>query len=388
VTFMQADTEVRLPFADAYRGRRVLVTGHRGFKGAWLCHWLGMLGADVRGFGFTAPTTPNLHAEARLAGSVPDYIGDVRDGTALVGALRWAEPELVFHLAAQPLVLRSYREPVETFAINVVGTAQVLHSIASSPSVRSVIVVTSDKCYATGPTGAAHVEADRLGGVDPYSASKAGAELVAACWRQSYWDEGRGPALATARAGNVIGGGDWSEDRIVPDLVRAFGSGQPARLRRPAAVRPWQHVLEPLAGYLTLGARLLDAGSTYAEAWNFGPDPAAARTVAELAREFLLRWAVHGGPPAPPPVAGVNEPPDGPPERATLAIDSSAAHRRLGWRPILRFSEAVDLTAWWYARWASGRSFDARAAMVEQIRTYERLSVERNRTPARVVSGV
>jgi CDP-glucose 4,6-dehydratase len=370
----------------AYRGRRVLVTGHRGFKGSWLCQWLTMLDADVRGFGLAAPTTPNLHGEAGLASAVPERVGDVRDATALADALLWAQPEVVFHLAAQPLVLHSYRRPVETFAVNVVGTAQLLEAVGSAPSVRSVVVVTSDKCYAEGPTPVPHTEGDRLGGTDPYSASKAGAELVAACWREAYWSDGRGPALATARAGNVIGGGDWSDDRIVPDLVRAAAAGRPAALRRPAAVRPWQHVLEPLSGYLALGARLLDDAGA-GRAWNFGPDPAAARTVAELAGEFLRRWEEHGGPPAPGPAADAEEPDGDRPERSSLVIDSTAARRELGWRPVLRFAEAVDLTAAWYAPWASDRGFDARAGMREQIETYQRLAAERDRRRTRVGSA-
>ena len=245
--------------------------------------------------------------------------------------------------------------------------------------------MTSDKCYAEGPAGSAHTEEDRLGGADPYSASKAGAELVAACWRQAYWSDGRGPALATARAGNVIGGGDWSDDRIVPDLVRAAASGRPVQLRWPAAVRPWQHVLEPLSGYLALGARLLDDPGA-ARAWNFAPDPAAARTVGELATEFLQRWEVHGGGSAVPLAPG----PDarrGAAEQASLTIDSSASQRELKWRPVLRFAEAVDMTAAWYAPWASDRSFDARARMTEQIESYQRLATERYPARTRVGSA-
>jgi CDP-glucose 4,6-dehydratase len=371
----------------AYRGRRVLVTGHRGFKGSWLCQWLTMLGADVRGFGLGAPTTPNLHAEAGLAAAVPERIADIRDATALTEVMRWAQPEVVFHLAAQPLVLRSYREPVETFAVNVVGTAQLLDAIGSTPSVRSVVVITSDKCYADRPAGAPHTESDQLGGLDPYSASKASAELVAASWRHAFWDAGRGPGLATARAGNVIGGGDWSQDRIVPDLVRAGVTGRPAELRRPAAVRPWQHVLDPLSGYLVLGARLLDDPAGCSRAWNFGPDPAASRTVAELTAEFLRRWEVHGGPPVAS-LSGAAQKGDVDwPERASLAIDSSAARQTLEWHPVLGFPESVDLTAGWYARWAMDPGFDARAGMSEQIETYQRLQATDHRAPARVGSA-
>jgi CDP-glucose 4,6-dehydratase len=352
------------PFGDFYRGRRVLVTGHSGFKGSWLCHWLVLLGADVRGFGLAPPTAPSLHVEAGLARVVPARTGDVRDPAALRQVLAWARPELVFHLAAQPLVLRSYRAPAETFDVNVMGTVRVLEACAAAAGVRAVVVVTSDKCYADH-AGGAHVESDPLGGADPYSASKAAAELAVGAWRTI----GAGPRLASARAGNVIGGGDWSEDRIVADLARAAAAGRAAELRRPAAVRPWQHVLEPLEGYLRLGARLALDGEPFDRAWNFGPDPRAARTVGDLAAVFSARWEAHAGerPPAPRTLEGT----PGPPEGAFLAIDSRAAAERLGWSPRLSFEEAVDLTAAWYAGWATAPGFDAAAVMADQIGRYQ-----------------
>jgi len=351
------------PFGGFYCGRRVLVTGHTGFKGSWLCRWLGLLDADVRGFGLAAPTVPSLHGEARLADLVPEWRGDVRDAECLGRALRWAQPELVFHLAAQPLVLRSYDLPAETFDVNVMGTARVLEATARVASVRGVVVVTSDKCYAPDATRA-HVESDPLAGQDPYSASKAAAELVVASWPRT----AAAPVLATARAGNVIGGGDWSADRIVPDLARAAGAGRATVLRHPGAVRPWQHVLEPLAGYLRLGAGLVEHGERFGRAWNFGPDPVTVRTVAELAAEFGSRWRVHGGHRLPEPELATSP---GPEERAELSIDSSAAERELGWAPLLSFADAVDMTASWYARRATDPAFDAAAAMAEQIGAYE-----------------
>ena len=349
------------PFGDFYRGRRVLVTGHSGFKGSWLCRWLALLGADVRGYGLGAPTSPSLHAEAALADLVPARTGDVRDADAVREALRWAGPELVFHLAAQPLVLRSYREPGATFDVNVMGTVRVLEASAEE-GVRAVVVVTSDKCYADAGVRA-HTESDPLGGADPYSASKAAAELVVGAWRHV----GPGPALATARAGNVIGGGDWSEDRLVPDLARAAAAGVPAVLRHAGAVRPWQHVLEPLEGYLRLGARLTLDGPPFDRAWNFGPDPGTARTVADLAGAFTARWAAHAGtaPPAPITVGA-----DGPPERGALTVDSRAAGERLGWRPVLSFDDAVDLTVEWYAGWSTAPGFNSADAMAAQIERY------------------
>jgi CDP-glucose 4,6-dehydratase len=354
---------VTAPFADFYRDRRVLVTGHSGFKGSWLCRWLMLLGAEVRGFGLGPPTTPSLHVDAGLAGLVPERTGDVRDGAAVRAAVEWARPELVFHLAAQPLVLRSYRAPAETFDVNVMGTVRVLEACAAAAGVRAVVVVTSDKCYADTGAGA-HTESDPLGGADPYSASKAATELVVGAWRQT----GAGPALATARAGNVIGGGDWSEDRLVPDLARAAGAGLPAVLRHAGAVRPWQHVLEPLEGYLRLGARLALDGAPFDRAWNFGPDPGTARTVGDLASAFTARWAAHAGTAPPAPVTGGTA---GPPEREALIVDSRAAGERLGWRPRLSFDDAVDLTAEWYAGWSTAPGFDAAHAMAAQIERYE-----------------
>jgi len=259
-------------------------------------------------------------------------------------------------------VLRSYRDPAATFEINVLGTVRLLEACASYDGVRAVIIVTSDKCYAESDHP--HVESDPLGGTDPYSASKAAAELAVAAWRSVHHQ----PWVATVRAGNVIGGGDWAADRVVADLARAAQRGCPAELRRPGAVRPWQHVLEPLAGYLELGARLVQEGGSFARAWNFGPDPRTARSVAELATEFAARWAAHAGQAAPPPVV-VGEP--GPPERMSLTLDSRAAADRLGWQNVLSFEQAVDMTAQWYARSTVDAGFDAAELMDQQIRQYQ-----------------
>jgi CDP-glucose 4,6-dehydratase len=350
------------PFGGFYRGRRVLVTGDTGFKGAWLCSWLALLGADVHGFCSPRPVA-SARAAAGRKGMARDAATDIRGRDAVLAAVRRAQPELVFHLAAQSNVLRSYREPADTFEINVMGTVRLLEACTSVDAVRAVVVVTSDKCYAD--TGAhPHTEGDPLGGADPYSASKAAAELVSAAWRNTT----PRPWVATARAGNVIGGGDWSDDRIVADLARAAKAGTPAVLRNPGAIRPWQHVLEPLAGYLQLGARLSREGNPFDRAWNFGPDPSTARTVGDLAVEFADRWAAHSGRPARPPLV-VTAP--GPAERVALTLDSSAAGRGLAWRTVLTFSETVDLTAEWYARAATDAHFDAGAVMAEQIERYQ-----------------
>jgi CDP-glucose 4,6-dehydratase len=349
-------------FGDFYRRRRVLVTGCMGFKGSWLCRWLHELGADVRGYGRTSVSrnTRISHQNDHVAWW---RAGDIRDAGAVLAAVQWARPELVFHLAADSNVLRSYRQPAETFDINVMGTVRLLEACSRVEGVHAVVVVTSDKCYAD-EGGEAHAESDPLGGADPYSASKAAAELLVSAWRSTR----NSPRLATARAGNVMGGGDWSSDRIVVDLARAAQAGVAAVLRHPGSVRPWQHVLEPLAGYLRLGERLTTMGEPFDRAWNFGPDPRAARTVAELATEFSVRWAAHARRQACPPVA---DGAPGPPERASLTLDSSAAADRLGWRPVLSFAEAVDMTAAWYAAQATNPWFDAGALMAEQIAHYQ-----------------
>ncbi len=362
----------RPPFDDFYRGRRVLVTGHSGFKGSWLCRWLTLLGAEVRGFRLRAPSRAGACAAAGLGDLIPARTGDISDIGAVADAIDWARPEVVFHLAAQANVLRSYRDPASTFEVNVMGTVRLLEACASSEGLRAIVVATSDKCYAEGV--GPHVETDPLGGADPYSASKAAAELVVGAWRNL----GARPSLATARAGNVIGGGDWSDDRIVADLARAAKAGEAAVLRRPSAVRPWQHVLEPLVGYLELGTRLTLDGPPFERAWNFGPDPRTARTVAELATAFAQRWAAHAGRPACPPVLIDAA---GPAERASLTLDSSAAHEHLGWRPVLSFEEAVDFTAAWYARSATGLGFNAATVMAEQIEQYQERAVRLDRSP-------
>jgi CDP-glucose 4,6-dehydratase len=343
---------------DFWRGRRVLVTGHTGFKGAWLCLWLQSLGAQVRGLSATVPTTPSLFEEARVGEHMPGAEVDVLDATGVRAHLDAAAPEIVLHLAAQPLVRRSLRDPAGTYAVNVLGTVNVLEAIrhARSP-VRAVVVVTSDKCYENrGEHGRRFAEEDPLGGADPYSSSKACAELVAAAYRHSFFAEAGAPRLGTARAGNVIGGGDWGEDRLLADVVRAVEAQRPLRVRSPDAVRPWQHVLSPLGGYLQL-AQALHESPDAARAWNFGPRSADERSVSWVVERIAalwdgeLEWGLDGE---------VN-----PPEAGHLALDSAAAERLLGWRPACDLGEALGLVVEWHRAHAAGA--DMREVSLAQV---------------------
>ncbi|OBJ87873.1 CDP-glucose 4,6-dehydratase [Mycobacterium sp. 1245852.3] len=324
-------------FGSAYRGRRVLVTGHTGFKGSWLCLWLQSLGAEVTGIALDPTSEPSHWNLLQLA--IQDHRIDIRDEAEVRRVFDTAKPEIVFHLAAQPLVRRSYREPITTWATNVMGTAHVLEAVRHAPDVRAIVVVTTDKCYENREWPWAYRERDRLGGHDPYSASKAGAELVAGSFRTAFLQQPSAPLLATARGGNVIGGGDWSEDRLIPDLVRSVAAGEPLVIRSPHATRPWQHVLDCLSGYLLLGQRLLAGDAACADAWNFGPDGEGNRTVEQVLHDLAhtwpqLRWQVTSDPQ--------------PHEARLLQLDSAKARMQLGWRPVWKLDQAIHHTANWY----------------------------------------
>lgn len=338
-----------------WQGRRVLLTGHTGFKGSWLSLTLARLGARVTGFSLPPPTRPSLFELARVADGLAHVQGDVRDAAALRRVFAAAEPELVLHLAAQPLVRESYRAPVVTYETNVMGTVNVLEACRHAP-VRAAVVITSDKCYENRGADSPCREGDLLGGDEPYSSSKAAAELVVAAYRSAFFATG-GTAVATARAGNVIGGGDFAADRLVPDLVRAFIAGERPAIRNPRAIRPWQHVLDPLSGYLLLAQRLLAGDRTAARAWNFSLPPEEARPVGWLVERAVALLGAPG--------SWVERPDPHFAEAPMLRLDSRDARERLQWRPRLGIEQAIEWTIGWYRDWHSGK--DVRAATLAQI---------------------
>ena len=332
------------PSADFWRGKRVLLTGHTGFKGSWLALWLRRLGAQVHGYALPPESTPSLHSIMSPEARAHAVGGDVRDAQAVAQAVALVRPEIVLHLAAQALVRASYSQPLDTFASNVMGTAHVLDALRGVDTVRAVVIVTTDKVYRNHEWAYPYREDDALGGHDPYSASKAASELVVACYRDAFLAK-RGVAVATARAGNVIGGGDWSQDRLVPDAVRAWQAGEPLLVRRPQALRPWQHVLEPLAGYLLLAERLW-AQPSLAGSYNFGPASNEAATVGEvvtLAAQAYGRGQWH-----------TEETPSGPHEAGWLALEVARARTVLGVQARWTLQEAVRRTLHWYRRQAQG----------------------------------
>jgi CDP-glucose 4,6-dehydratase len=343
-------------FERAFRGRRVLVTGHTGFKGSWLALWLNELGAKVTGLALQPASTPNHWDLLDLP--IDDRRADIRDAEATRAVVTNARPEIVFHLAAQSLVRRSYQEPLATWATNVVGTANVLDACREVSEMRAIVVVTSDKCYANDGTPRRYRETDQLGGHDPYSASKAATELVAASYRDAFFRDAGSPLLATVRAGNVVGGGDWAQDRLIPDIARAKAAGASLAIRAPDATRPWQHVLECLLGYLALGSRLLDSERAFADAWNFGPDDgtsvSVAQVLATLQRHWPgLRWQVDER--------------HAPHEAAFLALDSTKARTLLGWRPVWSLEEALARTAAWYRDYLDGGRVTSRAQLLAYV---------------------
>jgi CDP-glucose 4,6-dehydratase len=355
-------------FGAVYARRRVLVTGHTGFKGAWLTLWLSELGAEVTGYALPPEGERWFFVAAGVERRCRHHLADVRDPQRLKEVVIDANPDAVFHLAAQPLVRRSYEDPLETMAVNVMGTAHLLEAVRARAKPCSVVIVTSDKCYENREWEHGYRETDRVGGHDVYSTSKGAAELVVSAWRRSFFPPARledhGIRVATARAGNAIGGGDWASDRIVPDCIRALMDGRAIPVRNPTSTRPWQHVLDPLSGYLKLGARLLgNDPAPYGEAWNFGPEPASRRTVRELVEALLAQWGSGSW--------EDRSDPGAPHEAALLQLAIDKARARLGWAPKWSFAEAIRHTVGWYRAQHERRpARELEALALQQIRAY------------------
>lgn len=347
-------------FLSAFAGSRVMVTGHTGFKGSWLAFLLKEVGAEVLGYALPPEQSGSHFAELRLEQSLHHVEGDVRDGGKLAATMREFQPEFVFHLAAQALVRRSYAEPQATFDTNVMGSVNLLEAVRQCDSVRSLVYITSDKCYENMEWVWGYRENDRLGGHDPYSASKAAAEIVFSAYARSFFSFRESLGVATTRAGNVIGGGDWAADRIVPDCIRAISSNQPIRLRNPSATRPWQHVLEPLSGYLLLAARLRESPEKYAGAWNFGPPSSDVRTVLDVADHLVAHFG-RGSVVVEPDATRQHE-------AQLLQLNCDKANQQLGWRPRWNVEQTLAATADWYKAVLAGR--EAGAVTRQQLHEY------------------
>ena len=350
--------------AAFWQGKRVLLTGHTGFKGSWLSLWLQSMGAQVVGYALAPPTNPSLFEVADIAKGMTSIIGDIRDLAHLKAEFAEHQPEIVIHMAAQPLVRYSYIEPVETYSTNVMGVVNLLEAVRSTKSVKAVVNVTTDKCYENREWAWGYRENEAMGGYDPYSSSKGCAELVTAAYRNSYFHPEKysehGVAIASGRAGNVIGGGDWADDRLIPDIMRAISENRPVHIRNPHAIRPWQHVLEPLSGYLVLAQKLYEEGAAYAEGWNFGPNDEDAKPVQWIV-EHLTRswgdgasWVLDGG--------------EHPHEAHYLKLDCSKAKGRLDWHPRWHLDEALGAIVAWQKAYLSGQGI--KAATLQQIQQY------------------
>lgn len=347
-------------------GKRVFLTGHTGFKGSWLSLWLQALGSQVKGYALTPPTNPALFEVARVAEGMESQIADIRDFAILQASIAEFRPDIVIHMAAQPLVRISYRAPIVTYSTNVMGTVHLLEAVRACGGVRAVVNVTTDKCYENREWIWGYREDEPMGGHDPYSSSKGCAELVTAAWRRSYFHEDGGPLVASARAGNVIGGGDWAEDRLIPDILRAFAAGRPVTIRHPRATRPWQHVLEPLSGYLVLAQALWTEGQDMAEGWNFGPAELDAKPVSWIAEKLVQDWG-HGA------AWALDEAPQ-PHEASYLKLDCAKSRARLHWRPTWPIETALQRIVRWEQAWRAGT--EMREYCLREIAEYDD---ERNR---------
>lgn len=337
-------------FNEVYNGKKVLITGHTGFKGSWLCMLLNKLGADVYGYSLDPPTNPSLFTEAKIERLITSFIGDIRDYDKLLKVIQIIQPEIVFHMAAQPLVLESYKIPIETYSINVMGTVHLLEACRQTKSVKAIVNVTTDKCYENREWLWGYREVDQIGGYDPYSNSKGCSELITTSYRRSYFNPSKfnehGVAIATVRAGNVIGGGDWAADRLIPDSFRSIICGEKIKIRNPYAIRPWQHVLEALTGYLTLCEKLYIDGPTYADAWNFGPDDKDVQNVEWIIRIICNRWGKGAS-------FEIDSYPQ-PYESNYLKLDCSKARSLLNWQPKWNINKTIDSIIEWYKVYIGG----------------------------------
>ena len=345
---------------DFWQGKRVFLTGHTGFKGSWLALWLHSIGAIVRGYALSPPTSPSLFEEAKVDQVVDSQIGDIRDLDGLRESMVAFSPDILIHMAAQPLVRLSYQEPLETYDVNVMGTAKVLEAARSCPNLKSVVSVTTDKCYENKEWVWGYRENEPMGGYDPYSSSKGCAELVTSAYRRSFLQE-RDVGLASARAGNVIGGGDWADDRLIPDILRAFEKGEPVVIRNPASTRPWQHVLEPLSGYLVLAQKLYEQPGRYAEGWNFGPNDEDARPVDWILKHMVEKW---------PGSQWQLDESAHPHEAGYLKLDISKAKAKMGWQPTWRLEQTLEKIVKWHQAWLDKQ--DMQVICLQEINEYMR----------------
>ncbi len=355
---------------EFWRGKRVLLTGHTGFKGSWLSLWLQSMEAELIGYALPAPTTPSLFDEAQVAQGMNSVVGDIRDLNQLQSVFTQYKPEIVIHMAAQPLVRYSYQNPVETYSTNVMGTVHLLECVRNTPGVKAVVNITTDKCYENKEWLWGYRENEPMGGFDPYSNSKGCAELVSSAYRSSFFNSANyvehGVAMATVRAGNVIGGGDWAKDRLIPDILSAFGHGRLVAIRNPNAIRPWQHVMEPLRGYMTLAEKLYSEGAAFGEAWNFGPNDEDAQPVGRITQQIAelwgqdAKWQIDAGP--------------HPHEAHFLKLDISKARARLNWQPTLSLPEALSLIVDWSKQRQAG--VNVRELTLSQIQNYQNILIK------------
>lgn len=352
-------TDFKQPDPAFWRGKRVLLTGHTGFKGSWMSLWLQKLGADLHGLALAPPTEPSLFQVAQVADGMSDIRGDLRNYETVLEQMKSAQPDIVLHMGAQPLVRRSYQQPIETYATNVMGTLHVLEAARHVGSVKAIVNITTDKCYENREWVWGYREDEPMGGHDPYSSSKACAELVSAAYRKSFLKDAQ-IAMATARAGNVIGGGDWASERLVPDVLHSLQNKQSVAIRNPQAIRPWQHVLEPLSGYLVLAEHLFEFGQVGAEAWNFGPHDEDARQVQWIVERLCERWEDHAG--------WHIQVGSQPHEANLLKLDISKARQRLQWKPRWSIGTALQHTSDWHIAWLAGD--DMQAVCFNQISQY------------------